>query len=114
VVILFKKSINQPWVSRHQTVHQKQKFRPVYFCHYLAIFCRGRKISVSFQSNKLTPPEIIFIAVICRSATSELTWDDSEICDHVEISLSTDTCDSTAVLSPYPLPFTKAEKIKPP
>lgn len=64
-----------------------------------SLFVATRLFSaVSFECSELTLPEIIFIAVICRFATTEVTWDDSDISDQVKITLNAETCECTVVL----------------
>lgn len=60
-------------------------------------------VAMFFEGSELTLCEIIFLAMICRSATAEVTWDDSDICDQVKISSNTETCECAVVL--YPIPF---------
>lgn len=64
-----------------------------------SLFVATRLFSaVFFECSELTLSEIIFIAVIWRSATTEVSWDDSGICDEVKIFLNTETCEWTVIL----------------
>lgn len=79
-----------------------------------SLFVTTRLFSaVFFECSELRLSEIIFIAVICRSATTEVSWDDSDICDQVKISLNAeDLCVHSSSVT-YPFLFTKAWKIRP-